>query len=300
MSKILVTGGTSMVAKHLKEYLKDATYISSKDCDLTNQAETEKFFADFKPDFVIHLASRVGGIMDNINNAVNFFDENILMNTNVVRETYKSGCKKMISILSTCIYPDLPEDEYPLLEEDLHEGPPTKTNFTYGYAKRCMQVQMEAYNEKFGTCYSAITPCNLYSEYDHFEGDKAHFVPSLLQKLKQIEDGSICMTLMGDGTPLRQFMYADDLARAIQLLMSWNEPFHFNVCNDENLSIKQISEVAQEALGIDAVTLWESHKPNGQHRKDASSSRFLHHYPDFHFTPLKEGIRTTYRKKFKV
>jgi nucleoside-diphosphate-sugar epimerase len=82
--------------------------------------------------------------------------------------------------------------------------------------------------------------------------------------------------------------------------MSWNEPFHFNVCNDENLSIKQISEVAQEALGIDAVTLWESHKPNGQHRKDASSSRFLHHYPDFHFTPLKEGIRTTYRKKFKL
>jgi GDP-L-fucose synthase len=205
----------------------------------------------------------------------------------------------MISILSTCIYPDIEDRQYPLVEEDLHKGPPTKTNFTYGYAKRCLKVHMDAYNEKKDTCYSAVTPCNLYSEHDHFEGDKAHFVSALLKKINDCEqEKSIAINLLGDGTPLRQFMYADDLAKAIVLLMDKNTPFHFNLCNNENLTIKEIAQTAMRSLNLELPILWSSHGPKGQYRKDASSASFLKNYPDFKFTNLIDGIEKTYRKKF--
>ena len=302
MSKILVTGGSSMVGQHLKKYLKDATYISSKDCDLTDQQATRDFFWKFKPDIVIHLAAKVGGITDNINNAVEFFEQNVSINTNVVKESFRSGCNKIIATLSTCIYPDLRTDlEYPLIEAHLHQGPPTDSNFTYGYAKRSMQVHMDAYNKKYGTCYSTIVPCNLYSEYDHFEGDKAHFVASILQKVKDYQDGKTKeVTLFGDGTPLRQFMYADDLAKAINILLDAEKPFNYNLCNNENLSIKEIAKTVQESLDIDFPIYWNTKKPNGQYRKDASSRKFLSAHSNFEFTSLKDGIKLTYEKKFNT
>lgn len=299
--KILVTGGSSMVGKHLKSFLPNAIYLSSSDCDLRNLNDTYEVFKTHKPDVIIHLAAKVGGILDNINDPVGFFDDNIYMNTNVIKCAHALGIQKVISILSTCIYPDvLSEDNYPIKEEYLHLGPPTKTNFAYGYAKRCMAVQMNAYNEQFGTDYSYLTPCNLYSEYDHFEGNKAHFVSSLIKKIFIAKkNNQEYIELFGSGNPLRQFMYAEDLAKAIVLTLEKGQRFNYNVCTPENLSIKQIAEIALVACDASHLKIiWDKTKPDGQFRKDASSEKFLTDYPDFQFTPLSDGIKKTFLKKF--
>jgi len=298
---ILVTGGSSMVGKHLKKFLPNAIYLSSSDCNLINFDDTFSLFKKYQPDVVIHLAAKVGGIMDNINNPVSFFEDNIYINTNILKCCYLFKVKKLTAVLSTCIYPDiLSEDQYPIKEECLHLGPPAQTNFSYGYAKRCLSVQIKAYNQQYGTKYSTLTPCNLYSEHDHFEGDKAHFLSSLIFKINQAKlNSSSSIQLFGSGKPLRQFMYAEDIAKAISHTLDKNESFDYNICNPQNLSIKQIAELA--LIACDASNLkieWDINKPDGQFRKDACSEKFLNDYSSFKFTNLLEGIKTTYNKKF--
>lgn len=299
--KILITGGSSMVAKHLKKHMPNAVFLSSKDCNLENFSETLSMFKSIQPSKVIHLAAKVGGILDNIKNPVNFFEENLLINTNVLKSTYLSGCDNFIGILSTCIYPDkLNKNEYPIKEELLHQGPPTKTNFSYGYAKRCLAVQIQAYNEQYKTKYSSIIPCNLYSEYDHFEGDKAHFLSSLIAKIyKAKSNNEKHIQLFGSGKPLRQFMYAEDLAKAIILSIKNDKLFCYNVCSSENKSIKEITQIALKACDAEHLKIkWDKTKPDGQFRKDASSNKFLNDFPDFKFTSLLEGIQKTYNIKY--
>lgn len=298
---ILITGGTSMVGKHLQKLLPSAIYLNSKDCNLTDFENTLATFKKIKPNLVIHLAAKVGGIMDNIKKPADFFDDNILINTNTIKAAYQTGTTKLISILSTCIYPDkLKNNQYPLKENLLHNGPPTITNFSYGYAKRCMAVQTEAYNKQFGTKYSCLIPSNLYSEHDHFEGDKAHFVSSLLNKIHSAKTNQLDhIQLFGTGKPLRQFMYAEDLAKSIVRLIDYSEPFIYNICPNENLSIKNIAFTALKSCNASNLKIkWDTSKPDGQFRKDASSANFLYNYPDFKFTTLSEGLKTTYEKKF--
>lgn len=298
---ILITGGSSMVGKHLQNIFPQGIYLTSKDCDLTDAAETEKLFSKIKPKTVIHLAAKVGGIMDNIKNPVNFFEQNIYINTNVLKSSYQNNVSKFIGILSTCIYPDkLQENEYPIEENKLHNGPPTPTNFAYGYAKRCLAVQIDAYNQQFNTKYSYLIPCNLYSEYDHFEGDKAHFLSSLINKIiiaKKTNQKSI--NLFGSGTPLRQFMYAEDLAKAIKLTIDEENFFSYNIATPENKSILEIAQIALKACDAEDLILnFDRSKPDGQFRKDASSKKFLDKYSNFQYTSLFEGIKKIYNIKY--
>lgn len=298
---ILVTGGSSMVGKHLKTYLPGVVYISSKDYDLRDIYQVQNMFKHYSPKRVIHLAAKVGGIMDNIKNPVEFFEDNILMNTNVLSCAYKQGVSDFLGVLSTCIYPDrVPEYLYPMRESRMHEGPPTPTNFSYGYAKRCLAVQIDTYNKQYGTKYNYLIPCNLYSEYDHFTGDKAHFVTSLIHKItiaKLNNENSI--TLFGTGQPLRQFMYAKDFAAIIADTVLSKVTDSFNVCSDENYSIKQIAEIALEACDASNLKInWDLSKPDGQYRKDVSNSKLKTIFPHFKFTSLKDGIKLVYEKHY--
>lgn len=298
---ILVTGGSSMVGKHLQKILPKAIYLSSKECNLQNFEQTSKLFKQIKPQAVIHLAAKVGGIMDNINNPVNFFEENILINTNTLKATYECGASKFTGVLSTCIYPDkLKKNEYPISEEMLHLGPPTPTNFAYGYAKRCLAVQIDAYNKQKKTEYSSLIPCNLYSEHDHFEGDKAHFLSSLINKIHNAKiKNEKYIQLFGSGKPLRQFMYAGDLADAIVKTINKKNAYVYNICTPENKSIEQIAKIALKACNAEHLKIkWDRDKPDGQFRKDASSNKFLKDFPDFKFTSLFEGIQKTYNIKY--
>ena len=299
--KILITGASGLVGKHLQKLLPEAIHLSSKDCNLLNLNETCDFFNKVKPKIVIHLAAKVGGILDNIKNPVDFFEENIVINTNTLKATYTCGSPKFIGMLSTCIYPDkFKKNEYPIKENMLHNGPPTPTNFSYGYAKRCLSVQIESYNKQYKTKYSSLTPCNLYSEYDHFEGDKAHFLPSLIKKIHEAKTNKQNhIVLFGSGKPLRQFMYAEDLAKAIVETINKKDNFNYNVCTPENKSIEQIAKIALKACNAEHLKIkWDREKPDGQFRKDASSDKFLNDFPDFKFTSLFEGIQKTYNIKY--
>lgn len=300
-NQILITGGSSMVGKHLQSILPEAVYLSSKDCDLENYEKTFELIKKIKPQRVIHLAAKVGGIMDNINNPVDFFEKNIYINTNILKACFQNNVLNFTGILSTCIYPDkVADDQYPMKENLLHEGPPTPTNFSYGYAKRCLAVQCQTYNKQYGTNYSNLIPCNLYSEYDHFEGDKAHFLSSLIKKISDAKNkNSDHIQLMGTGSPLRQFMYAEDLARAIEITVRENKPFLYNICNNENLSIKEMAEIGLKSCDASEIEIkWDDSKPDGQHRKDADASIFIEKYPKFKFTKLKDGIKKVYNLKF--
>ena len=180
-NKILVTGGSGMVGRFLKEIIPNAIFISSKDYDLRDMNNVNTMMVKYKPNVVIHLAAKVGGIIDNINKPAEYFVDNILMNTNILASSYKHGVSRFIGILSTCIYPDKVSD-YPMSENILHDGPPTPTNFSYGYAKRCLAVQIDSYNKQYNTKYQYLTPCNLYGEYDKW-GENSHFVAALIKKI---------------------------------------------------------------------------------------------------------------------
>jgi GDP-L-fucose synthase len=152
MGNIVVTGGSGLVGKSLKKYLPNAIYLSSKDFDLTTETGVKNMYETYRPNIVIHLAAKVGGIIDNINKPAEYFTENILMNTLLVEYAKRYGVKRFVGILSTCIFPDV-SNEYPMKEESLHLGPPTETNFSYGYAKRSLAVQIDSYNKQYGTKY---------------------------------------------------------------------------------------------------------------------------------------------------
>jgi len=292
MNKILVTGGTGMVGRHLQELLPDSIYIGSN-IDLRDWITVDTLFDKIKPTHVIHLAAKVGGIQDNIAKPAEYFDDNILMNTNVLKASKLYNVKRFVGILSTCIYPDTVES-YPMNEEDLFLGPPAITNFSYGYAKRCLAVQINAYNKQYKTKYNYLIPCNLYSELDNFEhGNKMHFITALLKKIKE-SDGTL--NLLGTGNPLRQFMYSGDLARVIKEVVDKDITENFNVAPDYNYSINEMAEAALESLGKDYKIVYSKPELDGQYRKDVSSEKLKTILPNFEFTSLKKGMKMVYDK----
>ena len=294
--KILVTGGSGMVGKSLQELIPQALYISSKDCDLTNPIEVELLVKSHKPDAIIHLAAKVGGIIDNINKPAEYFDDNILMNTLLLKSAHKYGVERFIGILSTCIYPDKVET-YPMSEEMLHLGPPTPTNFSYGYAKRSLAVQIDAYNKQYGTKYQYLIPCNLYGEHDKY-GDNSHFVAALIKKIHNAKMvGEDKITLFGTGKPIRQFMYSNDLATVIKKCIDEDIYNNFNVATKENVSIDEIARIALKACDAEHINIeYDSTKPDGQYRKDVSVDVLNNIILDFTPISLYDGIKQTYDK----
>ena len=282
-----------MVGKHLQEILPKATYIGSKDCDLTSWKEVEYMMFLQKPEHIIHLAAKVGGIQDNIAKPAEYYDNNILINTHILRASKQFEVKKFTGILSTCIYPDTIEN-YPMKEEDMFLGPPTKTNFSYGYAKRCLAVQIDAYNEQYGTKYNYLIPCNLYSEYDNFNNEnKMHFMTSLLKKIKSSKE---TLHLLGTGKPLRQFMYAGDLARIIKEVIDNDITDNFNVATSENLSIDEMANISLNILNKNLKIKYSKPELDGQFRKDVCNKKLLNNFSNFKFTSFKKGIKKVYHK----
>jgi len=282
-----------MVGQSLKKYLPNATYISSKEYDLTSEIHVYQMFNNIKPNIVIHLAAKVGGIVDNITYPADYFDKNIIMNTLLLKYVQQFNIERFIGILSTCIYPDIVET-YPITEDMLHLGPPTKTNFSYGYAKRALAVQIDAYNQQYGTNYQYLTPCNLYGEFDKY-GDNSHFVAALIKKIHNAKiNNEDKITLFGDGSPLRQFMHSDDLAYVIKYCLDNNIYDNMNVAIDENLSILEMAQIALKACSAEYLNIeFDITKPNGQYRKDVSINLLKEKIPVFNPIKLEDGIKQT-------
>ena len=289
--KILVTGGTGLVGQHLQDILPEAIYVSSSAYDLTKTKDVEEMMIDFEPDVVVHLAARVGGIVDNINYPVEYLEENVLMNTNVLKACHKFNVEKVINILSTCIYPDI-VDTYPMKEEDMFNGAPPIGNFQYAMSKRCLASQIEAYNKQYEKKWSCLIPCNLYGEYDKYEEHHSHFVSALIKKIHEAEDS---IELWGTGKPLRQFMYGGDLAKVIKYVIENDVVGNFNVAPKEVYTINEMAEIGIRSCNKEHLDIkYDNSKPDGQYRKDVDSSKLLSILGNFQFTPLGDGIRRVY------
>ena len=294
--KILVTGGSGLVGKHLKDILPDAVYISSKDYDLTDLQQVRDMMFQYKPNIVIHLAARVGGLLDNMTHQVEYLEENVLMNINVLKACYEFNVDRVIGMISTCIYPDV-ADKYPMVENQLFDGPPTPTNFNYAFAKRCMAAHINSYVNQYNKRWCYLAPCNLYGEYDKFGEHNSHLVSALIKKIYE-NDKSINM--WGSGKPLRQYMYGGDLARVIKHMIDNDIIGNFNVTPSEVYTIKEIVEIGKKACKKENLVVnWDSTKPDGQFRKDVDSSKLMSSIGNFKFISLEEGIKKTYEFKNK-
>jgi len=288
--KILVTGGTGLVGKALQDVIPGASFMSSSDYDLRDSKQTYDMFNDYQPQAVIHLAGKVGGLKANSEFLGDFFEENILINTNVLLAAKEFGVQNLVSFLSTCIFPA--EAEYPLFAEMLHEGEPHHTNFAYAYAKRMLEVQSRAYKQQHGLKYNCVTPTNIYGKHDNFNLESSHVVPALIHKcyIALVEDTPF--VVWGSGEPLREFIYAPDVAKLAVWALDHPEHSNMILSPGQEVSIKELVLEIVEAMNFDGEVIFDETKPDGQFRKPTSST-LKSVLPDFKFTPLEEGITET-------
>jgi GDP-L-fucose synthase len=276
MKKILITGGSGMVGSAFMEI--EAGYelilVGSRDYDLTSWYNTLSMVERINPDAIIHLAAKVGGIKANIENQGDFYTINSLINTNVLKASKDLKVKKVVSLMSTCIYPDLVS--YPLTEDQIHDGPPHISNYAYAYAKRMLDVQSRAYRDQYGCNFITAVPNNLFGENDNFDLENSHVIPAMIRKMWEAKLNNKDVALWGDGSPLREFTYSKDLAEILLFLLEhYNEEYPINVGNTNEISIKTLAETISEILNFKGKIIWDTTKPKGQHRKPSSNSKLL-------------------------
>lgn len=294
---ILITGGRGLVGSALRELMGNAMYVDREDYDLTSERDVIRMYNYFEPTRVIHLAAKVGGMYDNTKHPVSYLEENLLMNTLMLRHAYSNGITRYLALSSSCSFPDV-VDNYPMKEEDMYKGSPTITNLSYGMAKRIMAIQIEAYNSEYGTQYNYIIPCNIYGKEGVKDPYRGHFIESLIKKIYEAEqDGSNHIVVWGTGNAIRQCMYVDDVAKIIKVIVDNDITESFNVAPERNVSIRDIVDITLQALNMSHFKVeFDDSMPDGQLRKDISTERLKRLIPNFEFTTLEDGIRTTYNK----
>ncbi|GFT62060.1 GDP-L-fucose synthase [Trichonephila clavipes] len=298
---ILVTGGTGLVGKAIENVVKTNTladekwvFLSSKDADLTDAQQTEALFLKHKPTHVIHLAAMVGGLFRNLKYNLDFLRNNIRINDNVLNCSYKHNVKKVVSCLSTCIFPD--KTTYPINETMIHNGPPHESNFGYSYAKRLIDIQNHAYHVQHGCSFTSVIPTNVFGPYDNFNLEDGHVLPGLIHKAYDAKKNGTPLVIWGSGKPLRQFIYSIDLARLIVwVLREYNEvdPIILSVDEDQEVSIKNAALTVAEAFDFEGEIIFDATKSDGQYKKTASNEKLRKYKPDFVFTPFKEAVKET-------
>ena len=263
-----------MVGHAIGNILHHAVYLSTSDGDLRNKEDTEKIFDMHQPDIVIHAAGRVGGIKANMDHLGEFYYDNIMINANVLEACRKFDVKKTLSILSTCVYPD--SANYPLTEEQIHNGRPHHSNYAYAHAKRMLDVQSRAYRDQFGCNFITAVPNNLFGLYDNFDLQNSHVLPAIIRKIYEAKRDESKVVLWGDGTPLREFTYAKDMAEIIVFLLeNYNDPGPINVGNTTEYSIKQIATMISDIYDFRGEIVWNTSGPPGQLRKPSSNKKLL-------------------------
>lgn len=300
METILVTGGTGLVGSAIKkvsEINKEYKFIflSSKDCNLEDYNKTFNMFKEYKPKYVIHLAAKVGGLFKNMNHKVEMFESNMMINMNVLKCCYKFNVKKCISCLSTCIFPD--KTSYPINESMLHNGAPHSSNDAYAYAKRMIEVLSESYNQQYKTNFSCIIPTNIYGPHDNYHLEDAHVVPALIHKAYIAKQNNDSLKVRGSGTPLRQFIYSEDLAKLILwylLKTESKETIILSVGEEDEVSIGNVASIISKENNIDIE--FQKEYSDGQFKKTADNRKLIKMYKettgeDFKFTPIDIGLK---------
>ena len=294
MNNILVTGGSGMVGVALQKRL-EATYISSRQYDLRSASQCEAMYLKYKPQYVIHLAARVGGIKANKEALADFYYENIMINTNILHLANKHKVNKVLSLLSTCVYPD--NISYPLSEKDIHNGEPHESNFSYAYTKRMLDVQSRAYRRQYDCNFITACPNNLFGENDNFDLDNSHVIPAIIRKVYEAKTNNTDVVLWGDGSPLREFTYSGDIADIIIfLLKNYNDPTPINIGNAKEHTIKDVTGLITDFFQYNGKIKWQGNKYKGQYRKPSDNSKLLKlGWNEEKFSSFKENIKKVCR-----
>lgn len=280
----LITGGSGLVGMSFKDGIK----INSK-VDLRKYDQTQNLIRKYKPDVVVHCAAKVGGVGANTNYPADFYLDNLLMNTNIIDVCKNEDIKKLVCLLTVCIFPD--KLNYPIDESMLHLGPPHESNFGYAYSKRMCEIQLRAYNKQFGTKYFSVLPTNLYGPHDNFNLLNGHVIPVLIHKCYLAKLNNTYLEVWGDGSSLREFIFVDDVTSIIDLLIKeYKETDPVIISNPIEYSIKEIVNTIADIMEFSGQIKWLTDKPGGQYRRPTTNKKLLSIIGDYKFTRLEDGL----------
>ncbi len=297
-AKIYIAGHRGMVGSAIHRKLEEEGFTnvitrSSKELDLRNQQAVTDFFSIEKPDYVFLAAAKVGGIVANNTYRADFLYENLMIQNNVIHNSYLNGVKKLMFLGSSCIYPKFAPQ--PLKEEYLLTGLLEETNEPYAIAKIAGIKMCDAYRAQYGCNFISVMPTNLYGYNDNYHPQNSHVLPALIRKFHEAKlEGKNKVVIWGTGSPFREFLFADDLADACFYLMeTYNEPNLVNIGTGEDISIKDLALLIKRIIGFEGELEFDSSKPDGTPRKLMDVSK-LHAAGWRHKVQLEEGIRLAY------
>ncbi len=298
-AKIYIAGHRGMVGsaihrKLVQEGFDNFVFRTSSELDLREQADVRAFFATERPEYVFLAAAKVGGIMANNIYRAEFLYENLQIQNNIIDSAYRNDVKKLLFLGSSCIYPKLAPQ--PLQEDSLLTGTLEPTNEPYAIAKIAGIKMCEAYRSQYGCDFISVMPTNLYGPNDNYDLNKSHVLPAMIRKFHEAkEENKPFVELWGTGSPLREFLHADDLADACYFLMqNYSEAGFLNIGVGTDVTIKALAELIRGVVGYEGDIQWNTEKPDGTPRKLMDVSK-LHGLGWKHKTELADGIRVTYQ-----
>lgn len=295
---VVVTGGAGFLGSFVVDQLRAKgcrriVVPRSKDYDLVQMEAVRQLYSDAKPDLVIHLAARVGGIGANQANSGRFFYDNLMMGTQLIEVGRQLGLKKFVATGTICAYPKFAP--IPFKEDDIWNGYPEETNAPYGLAKKMMLAQSRAYRQQYGFNSIVLFPVNLYGPRDNFDLETSHVIPALIRKCAEARDtGQASISLWGDGSPTREFLYVEDAAEGILLAAEqYDGDLPVNLGTGEEVAIRDLARMVAAEVGFTGTIQWDTTKPNGQPRRclDVSRAKQLFGFQARH--PLLDGLKKT-------
>ncbi|MDI9872477.1 GDP-L-fucose synthase [Flectobacillus roseus] len=297
--KVYIAGHKGMVGSAILRRLKKEGYTNlvlkqSSELDLRNFNDVSQFFASERPEYVFLAAAKVGGIVANNTYRADFIYENLSIQNNIIHNSYLYGVKKLMFLGSSCIYPKLAPQ--PLKEEYLLTGLLEHTNEPYAIAKIAGIKMCEAYRAQYGCDFISVMPTNLYGPNDNYDLEKSHVLPAMIRKFHEAKErNEPSVILWGTGAPMREFLYADDLAEAcLYLMKNYSETELVNVGTGIDVTIKELAETVCDVVGFNGSIIWDSSKPDGTPRKLMDVSK-LHNVGWKHTVDLRDGVTLAYR-----
>jgi GDP-L-fucose synthase len=297
--RVTVTGGHGFLGRRVVSLIESlgakVTTFGSSEYNLTKQADITRMYEDQRPEIVIHLAAKVGGIGANRDNPGSFFYENAIMGIELMEQARHNDVSKFVQVGTVCAYPKFAP--IPFSEDDLWNGYPEETNAPYGLAKKMLLVQAQAYREQYGFNGIYLLPVNLYGPGDNIDLHNSHVIPALIRKCLEARDAKApSVEVWGTGSPTREFLYVDDAAQAIALATErYDKPEPVNIGSSQEISIKDLVELVVDLTGFEGQVAWDRTKPDGQPRRKLNVDRAWKEFGFRSTTAFRDGLRETIR-----